>query len=923
MKKLILSFILVSLISCTSLFGQKTDQLTGNYTQALFVDVINDLESKYGLRFFYDPSLDSTQIDLSFQQISLKELLKKITDRSNINFYVKDQSTIIATGEYVVKPALDDAFFNPISQTPPPINDDRSVLQNIREIVAIDREKRLETELIEIGKPANRFDGQYAIIEGYVKDIENGEPIVGASVFKKDPLIGINTDQFGYYTLKLPKGNHEIIVNSTGMKATKRQILLNSDGKLNFELRNDIISLKEVVVTGESNSIDNLQTGFATLNMKDIKQIPSIMGEADIMKIALTLPGVQTVGEGAAGFNVRGGSADQNLVLLNDVPVYNTNHLFGFFSVFNPDVIASANLYKSGIGANYGGRIASVFDVALRDGNKKKFSFKGGISPVTGKIMFEGPIKKDTSSFIVGIRSTYSDWIFSLLDDPGLRNSTGSFSDIVGKVTHKLNDKNDLILSGYHSRDRFKLNSDSLYRYFNSNLSLQWRHSFNNQLNAVFSTAFANYNYELSSNANPATGFDLRYDIKHYSFKTEFNYFLKESTILKFGLSTILYVLQPGNEQPFSAASLLVPTTLPSEKGLESAIFAGYETDINSRLSAYAGFRLSMFNSLGPGQVFTYQNNAPREKLFITDTTFFSNNEVIKTYVGPEIRLSTRYKIKEDLSLKFSYDRMNQYIHVLSNTTAISPTDNWRLSSNAIKPQIGDQFSIGLYKTVFGTSLALSLEGYYKKVKNVLEYKDGANLLINDALETDIISAEGKSYGVEFLLKKNSGKFSGWLSYTYSRSLIKADGDFAGERINSGSFYPSNFDKPHAFVMISNYKINRRVNISLNLNFSSGRPATFPIVKYEIKDQPVLLYTDRNQSRIPNYFRADLAFNFEGNHRVHKKIHGSWSLSIYNLTGRDNAYSVFFRSENDQIKGYKLTIFKNPIPTITYHFKLK
>ncbi len=924
MKKTILQLSLFIFLVANGLNAQEKPSFQGSYQQSYFIDMIEDLESRYGLKFLFGPELDSTIIDLEFSNVSLDKLVEKISITSNINFYIKNSALVIATGKYKIKETLNPAIFNVRQlEKKAPSPDQESILDNIREIAELDRDNRMENQLIEIGKAINRFDGKTAIIDGFIKEAKTGEPVIGASVFKKNPLVGVITDQYGYFSFTLPKGKHELFITSAGMKSTKRQVMLYSDGELNVELKNGIISLKEVVVTGERNTIENLQTGFANLNIKNIRQIPSVMGEADIMKIALTLPGVQTVGEGAAGFNVRGGSADQNLVLLNDVPVYNTNHLFGFFSVFNPDVIASANLYKSGIGANYGGRIASVFDVALRDGNKKKFTYKGGISPVTLKLTVEGPIKKDTSSYLVGLRSTYSDWILSLLDDPDFRNSEGGFSDLVGKVSHKIDDNNTLILSAYHSRDRFKLNSDSLYRYFNSNAALQWRHTFSKKLHAISSIAYANYNYQLSSDQNPANSFKIDYNINHYALKTEFNYFPKERVNVKFGVSSTLYDLQPGRKKPLGDQSLVLPIDLNKEKGLETAIFGGYEYELTNRFSVYGGLRLSVFNSLGPGQSFSYQPNTPKEEEFVTDTTFHSNNEFIKTYVGPELRLSGRYKLGEDLSLKFSYDRMNQYIHVLSNTTAISPIDTWRLSSAAIKPQIGNQYSVGLYKTFFGTSLEMSIEGYYKTVNNVLEYKDGADLLLNEVLETDIVPAKGRAYGVEVLLKRKSGKFSGWLSYTYARSEIQANGTFASERINGGRFYPSNFDKPHSAVLVSNYKINRRVNISFNVTYSTGRPATFPITKYEFKDKPRVLYGNRNEFRIPDYFRTDIAFNFDGNHRVHKRIDGSWSLSVYNLTSRANAYSVFFRAEGNEINGYKLSIFKNAIPTITYHFKLK
>lgn len=897
--------------------------ISGSYKEAYLVDMVNDLESRYQLRFFFSPELDSAKINLEFEDISLKEALKQLTEYSSINFLLKDDKTIIATWQYVVETKLDPVLFDLEAEEGEPsfVGEQRYILEEIREIVELDKHCRIENQLNEIGESGNQFKGSSATIAGYIREASNGEPLVGASVYRKDPLVGVVTDQYGYFSLTLPKGRYEIFFTSTGMRSTKRQIILYSDGELSIDLEDDIISLKEIVVTGEKNVVDNLQTGFANLNIKNIKQIPSILGEADIMKIALTLPGVQTVGEGAAGFNVRGGSADQNLVLLNDVPVYNTNHLFGFFSVFNPDVIASANLYKSGIGAHYGGRISSVFDVSLRDGNKKKMTYKGGISPITAKLTVEGPIKKDTSSYILGIRSTYSDWLLSLLNDSELRNSTASFSDIVGKVSHSINSNNRLIASGYFSRDRFKLNSDSLYRYFNSNASLQWRHTFSNQLHAVSSVSYANFNYSLSDETNPVNAFKLDYNINHYAIKSEFNYFPNEKMNVKFGLSSTIYKLQPRKKLPLGSSSLVEPIVLFNEKGVESALYGGYEYDFNDRLSVYGGIRLSSFNSLGPGQSFNFQSDSPIESSSIIDTVQHTRNELIKTYVRPELRASARYKLRDDLSLKVSYDRLNQYIHVLSNTISISPIDAWRLSGKAIKPQIGNQYSAGLYRTFFGTSLEMSLEGYYKRVDNVLEYKDGSELLLNEVIEADVIGAQGKSYGLEFLFKKQSGKFTGWISYTYARSLLRTNSPFPEDQINSGEFYSSNFDKPHTAVLVSNFKVNRRVNISLNMNYSSGRPTTFPISKYTLKGQPLLLFTDRNQFRIPYYFRTDVAFNFEGNHRVHKKIHGSWSFSVYNLTSRSNAYSVFFRSENGEIKGYKLSIFKEAIPTLTYHFQ--
>ncbi|MCG8310127.1 MAG: TonB-dependent receptor [Cytophagales bacterium] len=922
MIRIVILFLVMPFIMPIELEAQKHMTITGSYRDQYFGNIIADLEDRYNLQFYYDPHLDSTVIDIEIPGLSVSEMLSLITKKTKINFLRKDSISIIATGRYKIEKYLDDEFFG--------IKTNKQVFTNKHDTVAdshddfgINPSMGVERDVVEIGDITKRYERDVATIVGYVRDILTGEPIIGASIFKKNPLVGAITDQFGYYTLVLPRGRHEMIINSTGMKPLVKQIDLFGDGILNIELRSDLISLKEVVVSGEINSIDNLQTGFANLNIKNIREIPSIGGEADILKIALTLPGVQSVGEAASGFNVRGGGSDQNLIMLDDVPVYYTNHLFGFFSVFNSEVIADADLYKSGIGAHFGGRISSVFDVGLREGNNKKISISGGISPITGKITIEGPIKKNTSSYIVGIRSTYSDWMLSVLDNPQLRKSSAKFSDFTGKVNHKINDKNILSFSGYHSRDLFKLNSDSLYQYFNSNAILKWRHIYSNRLNSVSSLSVANYNYSLSSDGNPLTSFDLKYKISDYSLKVKFNYFPRERINFTFGLSSTFYSLQPGSKTPLGSSSLVESAVLSDENGLESALFVGSEAHLNEKLSIYTGFRLSIFNRLGPGNTFSYMPNSPMEIETVVDTTYFSANEIIKTYFGPEIRFSGRYKFRSDLSVKASFDRMNQYIHVLSNTIAISPMDSWRLSNQVIKPQIGNQYSFGIYKTFLGTSFEMSIEGYYKRIFNLIEYKDDADLILNEVLETDVINADGRSYGLEFLIKKKSGKLSGWLSYSYARSLIRTNSKFPDEQINAGKYYPSNYDKPHSFTLVSNYKFNRRINISLNCYYSTGRPATFPAIKYILKGQPVLYFTDRNKYRIPDYFRTDLAINIDGNHKVHKKIHGSWSLSVYNLTSRANAYSVFFVNEGEEIKGYKLSIFKNAIPTITYHFQIR
>ena len=906
-----------------SLVMAQVQYYRGSYNQVIFGDMINDLEKSCDLRFYYHPELDSMEVTFSYAENTLHGLLTSMCETINLHFLVERPGVIILTRNDQIKPHLDFLIFEKPSYQ---YNGDE--IARISE--PIDSANQIEFlddissngDVLKIGNE-NEISGTTATLSGLIVERSTGESLIGASIYIEDPFLGAVTDESGYYTLNLPIGRHILHVRYAGMKEIAKEIIVWGDGATNFEMNENIISLQEIIITSEQSILENLKIGHLRISAQDIKEIPSIFGEADIMKIALTLPGVQTVGEGAAGFNVRGGSADQNLILLNQIPIYNAQHLFGFFSAINSDVVSSANLFKSGISAKYGGRLSSVFDIALRDGNKKKFSMNGGISPITGKLTFEGPIKKDTSSYIVGIRSTYSDWILNRLSNPGLRNSEGAFSDVVFKMNSRKSGKNDINISAYHSRDQFRFNSDSLYQYANTNAAIQWRHNISNRMNMSSTVSWVNYQFTLSSSLNQLSAFQLDYDLSHVSGDLHFNYFAENDLKVDFGFSSKFLSLKPGSKIPLANSSLIETIYLETEKGIESVLFVGSEFDINSRVSLYGGIRLSSFVRLGPGQSYLYASDLPRSLSSVTDTLFYPNNKAMESFLFPEIRLAGRYQLAQDISLKFSYDRMIQYLHVLSNTVAISPIDTWRLSARYLPPQEGSQFSAGLYKTFLGTSWEMSLETYYKNVNNILEYKPGASLLLNELLETDVILANGRSFGLELLLKKRSGKFNGWLSYTYARTFLRTNEAHPDEVINGGDFYPANFDKPHSVAFVTNYKFNRRVNFSINIDYSSGRPVTLPAAKYSLKGQPLLFYTDRNAYRVPDYFRVDLAFNFSGNHKVNKKIHGSWTFSIYNLSNRANAYSIFYENEHGKINGYKLSIFRYAIPSLTYNFLLK
>jgi hypothetical protein len=578
-------------------------------------------------------------------------------------------------------------------------------------------------------------------------------------------------------------------------------------------------------------------------------------------------------------------------------------------------------LYKSAIPAKYGGRLSSVLEIKTREGNKKKFSGSGGIGPLTSRLTLEGPIVKDKTAFIVSGRTSYSDWILKRLDNSSFRNSSASFYDVSAHVSSQLDDKNTLYATGYLSADKFRLASDTSYKYVNQNASLKWQHNFNNKLYGVLTGAYSRYAYDITSEKNPVNASSLKYGINQTNAQLDFSYFPNSKHTIDFGVSTLRYDISPGSLTPNGAESLINTDILAREQALESAIYASDRIDISQRLSVSVGLRYSLFNALGPRDVYRYAPGVSKTESTITDTVRYSSGKVLATYHGPEYRVSARYAVSDNSSVKASYNRTRQYIHQLTNTASVSPADIWKLSDANIRPQLADQYSIGYYRNFKSNTIETSVETYYKSLRDFVDYKSGATLILNHHIETDIVNAEGKAYGVEVMVKKLTGKINGWVSYTYSRSLVQVNTGTTAEQINGGRYYPSNFDKPHDVTLIGNYRFSRRFSTSLNFNYSTGRPITLPLAKYYVANSLRVYYSDRNAYRVPDYYRADFALNIEGSHKIKKLAHSSWTLGVYNLTGRRNPYSIYFKSENGQIKGYKLSIFGQPIPTITYNFK--
>lgn len=880
-----------------------------------FRSYADDLERDSLITLYYDNHLLDTLHVTIDPGASIAHNLDAIFLGTVYKWSMDTQRHIFISYKYPVVTSLPETFFQRTASG----TDKQPELAHLDKIVSeVDKKEKTIT----IGSKSKGLL-KSATISGYVKEKATGEPIIGCAVFTRSPSIGTSTDRYGHFTITLPTGYQEIHFKLVGMKELVRSVNLLSDGGMTVELEEEVVSLKEVVVnaTEIESSVTGLDIGTQKLDIKTIKQIPLVMGEADILKVIMTLPGVQTVGEGTVGLNVRGGTANQNLILFNDAIIYNPSHLFGFFSSFNPDIVKNVNFQKGGIPAEYGGRISSVLSIDTKEGNQKKISGGGGISPLTARLSLEVPLRKDKSSLIIGGRTTYSDWILKQLSSETLKNSRASFSDLSVNYAGSLGKRKTLYLSSYISRDQFRFNGDTTYQYSNMAFTAKVKQAINEKTFLVTTLGYSGYSFSVKSTSNPVNAFQMKYRIDQYQVKSDLNFFLAPGIATQAGISSILYNIKPGEIQPNGDQSSIQSKNIQKEIASENALYLDVNYDINSRLSVGAGLRYSLYAALGPHDEFQYASGSPRSPSTIQDTVHYGSSHVVAFYHGPEPRLRLRYQLPGNASLKLSYNRMRQYLQMLSNTTAISPTDIWKLSDRYIRPQVGDQVSAGYYRLLRNGLFEVSGEVYYKSIQQMLDYKDGARLLLNEHIETDVIQSRGKAYGVELMIKKTRGKTNGWISYTYSRSFLKSVSPYANERVNKGTYYPSSYDKPHAVNFIGNYKFNRRINISTNVVYSTGRPITIPIGKYILNGTERLLYSDRNQYRIPDYFRVDLSINFEGNHKVRKLAHSSWSLSLYNVTGRRNAYSIFFKSENGVIRGYKLSIFGEPIPTLTYNFR--
>ncbi|OEY71243.1 TonB-dependent receptor [Salegentibacter salarius] len=916
MRKYLLLFLLIYF---PFTYAQTVDpEISISFENKEMPDILAEIEAKTDYQFFFDEDwFGLAKFSGEYSQTKVTELLEDLLEETNINYFVKGQRIILTRGS-IIYDRLPEGFLGTREETAVAKEENQSA----DPVFYNDNEEQAEVvETVLIGKENRQSNRSTYKLSGRVVS-EKGEPISGLNILIPNQDKGTVTDINGNYEIRLPKGINIFETQALGIDKVKKRLVVYNDGVLNLQLKESFEELGEVLV--EANARDNVRTaltGVERINVAEIKNIPLVLGERDILKVATTLPGISTAGEGASGYNVRGGKTDQNLILLDEGVIYNPAHFFGIFSGLNPFTTGDVSIYKGSIPAEYGGRLSSVFDLNTKTGNKEEFTGEVSIGPVTGNLSLEIPIVEGKSSLIVGGRGTYSDWILNLLEDESLEGSQASFYDVVAKYNHKFDNSDELNVSGYYSSDVFSITSDSLFSYTNRMFSLSYNKYFNEKHQGELVLTNSNYDFNLDYASDFNNDFESGYTINESEVKLKMKYFHSKAHTFNYGISGKYYMVSPGEINPGSAESLIEQVSIPEERALETAIYIEDSFEVTEKLLINAGLRYSFYTAFGPAQLNTYEEGLPRNDNTATGVENYDSGEVIETYGGPEVRVSGRYFITPTFSTKVSYNNTYQYIHTLSNNTTAAPTDTYKLSDSYIKPQRANQFGLGFFKNFDENIYELSLEGYYKTSDNLLDYKIGADLFLNENIETEVLQGEGEAYGVEFLVRKNKGRLNGYLGYTYSRSFIKLAGDFQEETVNNGEFFPTNFDKPHDFSAVLNYKLTQRFSFSANFVYQTGRPVTYPIGKYNFNNSEYVLYSDRNQFRIPDYYRLDLSFNVEGNHKIEKFAHSFWNISVYNVLGRNNPYSVFFVTDSGEVKAYQSSIFSIPIPTITYNFR--
>lgn len=790
--------------------------------------------------------------------------------------------------------------------------------------------KRFLLTLAFFGLIAASVWAQKNTVSGYLRDAGNGETLIGATLLVQGTTIGTTTNAYGFYSLSLEPGRYTLEAGYLGFAtATLTVDLTAGNQQRDIELEEAGTQLAEVVVTSEEadRNVRDLQMSVERLDMGTIEKIPALLGEVDVLRSIQLLPGVTTVGEGAAGFNVRGGSIDQNLVILDEAPVYNSSHLFGFFSVFNPDAVKNVELYKGGIPARYGGRLSSILDVRMREGNNKQFEMQGGVGTIFSRLAVEAPIIKDKASFLLAGRRSYIDVLAAPFLNDDLADTRLNFYDLTLKTNLKVGTKDQLFLSGYLGRDNFFFDAGQGFNWGNGTATLRWNHIFNDRLFSNFTAYYSDYDYEIAFGDDAEDTFDWNASILNYSVKPEFAYYIDPKNVLRFGGQAIYYEFQPANALSVNAGET-IDFSLAKQFALESSLFVENEVTLGKFLLNY-GLRYSYFAYLGDRNAYTFgEAAAPGGERPLTGVEFVPSGEIIADWDNFEPRLSLRYTLDATRSLKASYNRTVQYLHLLSNTTASIPLDIWTPSTNNIEPQRADQVALGYFQNLSGNRYELSVETYYKTFENLIDYIDGADLILNEFVEGQVLSGEGRAYGLELMLKKTQGRFSGWINYTLSRTERQVMG------INNNEWYPSRFDQTHNLNLTGFYELSDRATLSAVFTYNTGTPTTLPSSGYYQQGLfvPNADGNARNNFRIPDYHRLDVSLTLDPKkEKADRRWQGQWVFGVYNLYARRNAFSIYgSQPETRAIPGalidaeaIRFSVVGSLIPSISYNFKFK
>jgi hypothetical protein len=890
-----------------------------HFNQFPFEEFSNQILMETGVRIYYQEVwVSRIKVTLNADSITVLEAVIRSVASTNLKVSIWNQDLVLLPGENLLSEL---PSFKPKNDANEAVEEETKALTASEERYITGRKPDV-VQTIRIGRSGAATSSGKAKILGRVLDQETGEPVYYATIFIQETKTGAVSDNNGFFTIMLKPGKYNAVFDFLGYENKKYLLEVLSNGNFTVNLKRTVFQIEEFVVHGDRQmSIKDKDAGLDKISMRSIKELPMMMGERDILKVSGTLPGIVTAGEGAAGLNVRGGGSDQNAFYINKIPIYNTSHLFGFFPAFNSDIIKDFSIYKGHIPAQYGGRLSSVFNIITRQGNRKNFTSHGGISPIAANIVVEGPIKKDTCSILLSARSTYSDWILKRIKDPTIRASMANFYDFSGAINYDIQ-KTQVSLFVYHSKDRFRLSDITDYNYSNSGISLGFSHNYSNSVRGEFALIGSQYDFSTIDRQEISSAYEHAYRMGHYEARADFTHILTNNNTLDYGIGFVLYQLDRGNVIPYGLQSLRNLTTLGKEQGLESSLYISDSYEPVPWINLTAGLRFTLFTPLGPKTVYTYTPGGPVDPRYINDTLSYAKNKPIRWYTEPDIRVAVNFETDEKGSIKLAFNQMHQNLFMLSNTISVAPNVQWKLADYHLKPSSSNQISLGVFRTLAKFGLEASAEVYYKRTLNYPEFKDGANFLESPQVETAVLQGKQKAYGIEFFLKRSNRRLEGWLTYTFSRSIVTINGDEPWNSINDGDPFPSNYDIPHVVNLVLNYHMSRRITFSTILTYQSGKPITYPVSVYYVDGVPFLDYSKRNSYRIPNYFRTDISVAFEGNLKKRKLLHSSLILSVYNLTGRENPYSVYFNTEAGRIKSYQYSVIGVPIFTATWIFKL-